>query len=70
MAVMEYAVMEGMKLLTEKDDPQGLKLMAQDWRYEAIAASDGREAWQVLQDREPPIESLDRKMPGIAQAAT
>jgi len=65
--------MERMKLLIAEDDPQGLKLMTvleQDWQSEATADSDGREDWQVLQNREPPIAILDRKMPGIAQCAT
>jgi DNA-binding response OmpR family regulator len=43
-----------------------LQLTLTKWGYEVILASDGNEAWQILQDQEaPPLAILDWIMPGL-----
>jgi DNA-binding response OmpR family regulator len=58
-----------MKILIADDEPVSrrlLQLTLTKWGYEVILASDGNEAWQILQDQEaPPLAILDWIMPGL-----
>jgi DNA-binding response OmpR family regulator len=58
-----------MRILIADDEPVSrrlLQLTLTKWGYEVILASDGNEAWQILQDQEaPPLAILDWIMPGL-----
>jgi len=58
-----------MKMLIADDDPISLKMLdglLTAWGYHVVTATDGTEAWQVLQDNEAPkLAILDRSMPGL-----
>ena len=46
-----------MKILIADDNPQArdmLKSMLNMWGYDVVLASDGNEAWQLLQEEVPP----------------
>jgi two-component system, cell cycle response regulator len=57
------------KILIADDDrvPRTiLRSMLENWGHEVIEATDGREAWEILQDEDPPrIAILDWMMPRI-----
>jgi len=57
------------KVLIADDDPISLKLLQgvlTDWGYQVITATDGTEAWRVLQENEAPkLAILDWTMPGL-----
>lgn len=56
-----------MKVLIAEDEPDSLHLlqiMLGKWGYEAVATSDGAQAWKVLQSEDtPPLAILDVMMP-------
>jgi phosphoserine phosphatase RsbU/P len=58
-----------MKILIADDDPVSrrlLQLTLLSWGYEALAAQDGQEAWQALQQEDgPALAILDWLMPGL-----
>ena len=58
-----------MKILIADDNPvfqNVLKSMLQSWGYEVALASDGEEAWSILQQRGGPrLAILDWMMPGL-----
>jgi two-component system cell cycle response regulator len=58
-----------MKLLVADDDPLHRALLQEFlgiWGYEVVLAQDGNQAWQILQENEPPsLAILDWMMPGI-----
>jgi phosphoserine phosphatase RsbU/P len=58
-----------MKILIADDEPVSrrlLQLTLTKWGYEVMAVNDGREAWQALQQAEPPaLAILDWVMPGL-----
>jgi sigma-B regulation protein RsbU (phosphoserine phosphatase) len=58
-----------MKILIADDEPVSrrlLQLTLIKWGYEVMAVNDGREAWQALQQAEPPaLAILDWIMPGL-----
>jgi CheY-like chemotaxis protein len=60
---------KGMKVLIADDDPVSLCLLKAkltQWGYEAVLASDGNQAWQILQEGEAPrLAILDWMMPGM-----
>ena len=62
-----------MKILVADDEPSILFLLTmflKKWGYEVIAADNGTEAWQVLQQEDAPrLAILDSKMPGIEGVA-
>jgi CheY-like chemotaxis protein len=57
------------KILIADDDPMTRHLLERSlsaWGYEVVAASDGRQAWNVLQGESPPPAAiLDWMMPGM-----
>ena len=57
-----------MKILIADDDLLSRKMLAgvlADWGHEIIVATDGTEAWRLLQEQVPALAILDWKMPGI-----
>lgn len=58
-----------MRVLIAEDDlttRRMLEALLGKWGYEAVGACDGNEAWQILQDEEPPrLAILDWMMPGL-----
>lgn len=56
-----------MKVLIAEDEPDSrhlLEAMVKRWGYEAVATSDGAEAWEVLERADsPPLVLLDIMMP-------
>ena len=58
-----------MKILIAEDEPVPRFLLANalaDWGYEVVAATDGVEAWRVLESPDSPkIAVLDWMMPGV-----
>jgi sigma-B regulation protein RsbU (phosphoserine phosphatase) len=58
-----------MRILVAEDDPVSrrvLEAILTKWGFEVVAASDGNEAWTVLQqDDVPPVAILDWMMPGL-----
>jgi C4-dicarboxylate-specific signal transduction histidine kinase len=58
-----------MRVLVAEDDlttRRMLEALLGKWGYEAVGACDGNEAWQILQDEEPPrLAILDWMMPGL-----
>ncbi len=58
-----------MRVLVAEDDlttRRMLEALLGKWGYEAVGACDGNEAWQILQDAEPPrLAILDWMMPGL-----
>lgn len=58
-----------MRILIAEDDPTTrimLRSVLSKWGYGVVAVRDGEEAWEILQDPEPPpIVILDWVMPGI-----
>jgi two-component system, cell cycle response regulator len=58
-----------MKILVADDNPvfqNVLKSMLQSWGYEVVLASDGAEAWTMLQEAgSPRLAILDWMMPGL-----
>ena len=58
-----------MKVLIADDDPVWLRLLEKNiggWGYEVVTASDGRQAWQILQDKQAPrVAILDWQMPEL-----
>lgn len=58
-----------MKVLVADDSPTtrfALRKNLRDWGYEVVEAADGEEAWQALNQDDPPrIAVLDWMMPGI-----
>jgi two-component system cell cycle response regulator len=59
-----------MRILFAEDDPvsrHGLSAVLRKWGYKVIQASDGNEAWSILQsDNAPQLAILDWMMPGMA----
>jgi len=58
-----------MRILIADDNPETrdmLESMLIKWGYDVVLANDGNEAWQVLQQNDPPpLAILDRVMPGM-----
>ena len=58
-----------MKMLIADDDPISLKMLdglLTAWGYQVVTATNGTEAWRVLQDNEAPkLAILDRSKPGL-----
>jgi two-component system, cell cycle response regulator len=58
-----------MKILVAEDHPVSRKLLVgqlRNWGYEAVACSDGAEAWEILKGEDPPrLVILDWMMPGM-----
>ena len=58
-----------MEVLIAEDNPvsrRHLKMILTRWGYEVVLASDGNEAWQILQkEGAPPLAILDWMMPGM-----
>jgi two-component system, cell cycle response regulator len=58
-----------MKILVAEDDAISRRLLQatlQKWGYEVLAASDGMQAWELLQGPQPPkLALLDLTMPGL-----
>lgn len=58
-----------MKILVAEDDLTSrliLKNVLLKWGYEVVAAADGNEAWDLLQQEDaPPVAVLDWMMPGM-----
>jgi DNA-binding response OmpR family regulator len=56
-----------MKILIAEDDPiyrHMLESLLTKWGYEVVAAEDGNQAWEILQEKNPPpIAVLDWLMP-------
>lgn len=48
-----------MKVPIADDDPVWLKLLAKNigsWSYTTVTASNGRQAWDILQGKQPPSD--------------
>ncbi len=58
-----------MKILVADDDPVWRKLLERNirkWGYELITAENGQEAWNILQQKQPPrVAILDWQMPEL-----
>jgi phosphoserine phosphatase RsbU/P len=58
-----------MRILIADDDPvlrRLLQMTLPAWGYEVVTATDGNEAWQMLQSQDaPPLTLLDWMMPGL-----
>jgi two-component system, cell cycle response regulator len=58
-----------MRILVAEDNlvfQWGLKAMLTQWGYDVVVASDGEEAWRLLQNEEGPrLAILDWMMPGL-----
>lgn len=58
-----------MRVLIADDDPTYLGLLESlltEWNYEVVLASDGNEAWEVMQQEgRPSLVLLDWMMPGL-----
>jgi len=58
-----------MRVLIADDDPvlrHALKARLASWKYTSVMATNGKQAWQVLQDPDPPLLAVvDWTMPGI-----
>jgi DNA-binding response OmpR family regulator len=58
-----------MRILVAEDNlvfQWGLRSMLTQWGYDVVVASDGEEAWRLLQDEEGPrLAILDWLMPGL-----
>ncbi|MEE4240162.1 MAG: response regulator, partial [Desulfopila sp.] len=58
-----------MKILIAEDDYTSrlmLQVILDKWKYNVVTAADGYEAWELLQQKEPPqIAILDWEMPGM-----
>ena len=58
-----------MRILIADDDPilcRLLQLILPTWGYEVVTATDGNEAWQMLQSQDAPsLTILDWMMPGL-----
>jgi sigma-B regulation protein RsbU (phosphoserine phosphatase) len=58
-----------MRVLIADDDPvlrHALEKQLASWNYTSVIATDGRQAWQVLQHPDPPpLGVIDWNMPGI-----
>jgi len=58
-----------MRILVAEDNPvlqRVLQSMLTQWGYDVVVASDGEEAWRLLQDEEGPrLAILDWLMPGL-----
>ncbi len=58
-----------LKILIAEDDPSSrllLKTTLEKWEHDVVATSDGRAAWEVLeQDEAPSLAILDWMMPGF-----
>src|SRR5690242_7131400 len=58
-----------MKVLIAEDDPIALKTLEaalRDWGYEVIAALNGKDAWNLMQQEAPPLAILDWMMPEMS----
>jgi CheY-like chemotaxis protein len=59
----------GIPVLVADDDPdvrQMLRTLLQLDGYEVIEARDGTEAWEAIEEREPPVVIADVQMPGLS----
>lgn len=57
-----------MRILIAEDDPISrcmLEATLKNWGYDVIVTSNGREAWQSLQQDDPQLAILDWMMPGL-----
>lgn len=58
-----------MRVLIADDDPvlrHALKAQLAAWQYTSVVATNGKQAWQVLQHADPPLLAVvDWNMPGI-----
>lgn len=59
-----------MQILIAEDDPVSRRLLEitlKKWGYDVVAATDGDQAWKVLQQEDPPrLAILDWMMPGLS----
>lgn len=59
-----------MKVLITDDDPMALRLLQrtlEKYRYEVVTASDGAQAWEILQRPDSPVLAIvDWVMPGLS----
>jgi hypothetical protein len=66
----EDLVEDTLRILIADDNPVFLKVleaMLTNWGYEVVSASDGNEAWRILQSEDRPhLAILDWMMPGMS----